>query len=234
MAKKLDVLYQETSYHHQVSQDNLVRILACVSELPRASQYTTNILPGTRNPTDVIDSRDPDVLSPSQELFSQKLAGSNTSTATRIQLEVRTCDPSVGPCQCICHLRSAWRVSPPFHFLGSFSVNFTGVRFLKPPCDVKSCKPGVRKSIMGTYTFPPWLLGRAVHFMVNNTCVSPSFGLFVQSRVPEFGQNNIHICAAQGNIEVVKHMLIKRQGTPNDAETSLGKTAFHVSLVWVL
>ncbi|KAI1190551.1 hypothetical protein F5B17DRAFT_62588 [Nemania serpens] len=165
---------------------------------------------------------------PLQDFDFAKPAGSFLSPMSRARLELRFCDPCVKECDCVCHGTWSWNSSPLFQYLGSLSFGFSGVWPFRPPCSQPHCKRGPGKIVSAAYSFPPWMLRRAVHILVQNTTGEPTLGFFVQNRIPEFQQNALITLASKGELKAVKHILSRREGTPNDAETSLGKSAFQV------
>lgn len=86
------------------------------------------------------------------------------TTVPVIQLQAPVHQPCYRYCRCQCHKSSSF-LTPHWTraLVGSLAMQYNGTAILgKNPCDVSACRSGGKASVNIAYSFPTWLLSRAV------------------------------------------------------------------------
>jgi len=154
-----------------------------------------------------------------------------------IRLQVRRQNRCRGLCNCSCH--SHMRMRTPTYLDDVFGVLFlgySGLPLLRLSCSANDCKSYASRSLELMYTFPKWVLQRAVYLVAAITATSsPMIGLTIRRRIEYQGENNIFQMAVVGNTEGVRELFSRRLASPNDLDILYGESALYVSRVaWIL
>ena len=131
-------------------------------------------------------------------------------------------------CSCICHRRTAWS-SPALlqNFFGQLLVGYTGRMLAFQTCDIKECK--TRKSgILVKYRFPSWFIGRIVWLLARSYSGTPEL-ILRMPRVRGYSETDLFTFAADGNINAIKKMFLRREASPFDVQPD-GRSALRANL----
>jgi len=152
-------------------------------------------------------------------------------TFSAIRLQVRRQNQCHGLCNCICH--SSTRMRTPTYLnnvIGVLFLGYSGMPLLRLSCSVNECKSYATRSLDLIYTFPKWILQRAIYLVAAVTANDgPMVGLTIRRRIEYQGENNIFQMAVVGNAEGVRELLSRRLASPNDLDTLYGESALYVS-----
>ena len=153
-----------------------------------------------------------------------------SSKPVRVSAKIAHCE-YFDSCTCICHTRALAKTPHSLDlFLGTLFVNYTGIPFLSPPCNVKTCVQRSSPSTTVLYLFPAWFLTRAVIIAMKlSRHDGPQLNLRVPRRVA--GHSAIFIYSSMGDVANVKGILNHRLGSPFDIDSDTGETALMVSSI---
>ena len=133
-------------------------------------------------------------------------------------------------CSCSCHRISRSATSPLYRELIGFLVMRCD-GFFNPSrtCDETTCRRRPVTSIKFTYRFPPWLLDKAIHIILQRDRVgAPQLSLSCMRILPR--DNTIFTYAVQGNIRGIKDLFSSGRASPYDMTDNYGWTALHYAV----
>lgn len=136
-------------------------------------------------------------------------------------------------CSCRCHHKlrchsRAGTMSP----LGFLFMCLSGGRYSLQSCNEPRCLRKQELKMKLAFVFPPWLLAQAICFMLTISCLgTPKFTPRWSATFS--GDAKVFTCAIEGDLDGLKKLFEKRAASPHDVANSTGRTALHVSLLFL-
>ncbi|KAJ9501355.1 hypothetical protein H2202_003149 [Exophiala xenobiotica] len=134
-------------------------------------------------------------------------------------------------CNCICHRVGSIR-TPKFicSLFGALSLKYSGVSVWNHKC-ITQCHSQSIPTLRASYVFPPWLLERAVHFVLSVTRMGGiQIGLATPRTVP--GDSPIFQCAIEGDLMGMQRLFGDGLASPFDVAQSTGRTVLHHAVTY--
>nr|KAK5447113.1 hypothetical protein LTR18_002692 [Exophiala xenobiotica] len=134
-------------------------------------------------------------------------------------------------CNCICH-RVGSIQTPKFicSLFGALSLKYSGVSVWNHKC-ITQCHSQSIPTLRASYVFPPWLLERAVHFVLSVTRTGGiQIGLATPRTVP--GDSPIFQCAIEGDLMGMQRLFGDGLASPFDVAQSTGRTVLHHAVTY--
>jgi hypothetical protein len=131
---------------------------------------------------------------------------------------------------CICRCHKVTRIETPKVLqpaLGKGSVQYIGVRGLKPTCDNKRCKKQAATLVQFNYVFPRWLIA-CILYMTFLYSRRQGPLLTIRTAMVRAPEAQVFHFTRLGNIEGVKMLLSSGQASLVDVTSSWGDNLLHV------
>ena len=131
-------------------------------------------------------------------------------------------------CSCTCHQKKVLRVKQPFSTdVGSFSLSYSGLPWIAPKCDQKSCGSRSVPSIAMTVQFPAWFWRR---YMSSSFTYTPICGPEINLRLPRTVDWTCKLWrfGVDGNIRAIQDLFSTGTASPWDI-SPIGGSILHVS-----
>ena len=138
---------------------------------------------------------------------------------------------SLSGCRCSCHRTSAFTTPWAMQYtFGALTVKLQGIPYIAPRCDEATCGKGGHSSLGFSYRFPPWLLNRAIHSLLNHSRVrGPQLNLTCTRIVHR--DSAIFVFASEGNITGIQNLFRKGSASLLDVSHDSGLTALHYAVM---
>ena len=178
-------------------------------------------------------------LGQSSNLTTERFRTFSTNPVQRRRLPVVTfyCERFTscgGYCSCICHSKYHYK-SPNMlkRMIGSLFIGYTCLPMLARKCNLDSCMNRQSCSIRVSYTFPTWLVMKALELIaVSSSMTGPSFGLSLRNRIDLGAGANIISSAINGDITMMVKLLEKHKAALTDIDSMVGQSPFYVG-TWI-
>ena len=131
-------------------------------------------------------------------------------------------------CSCTCHQKKVLRVKQPFSTaVGSFSLAYSGLPWITPECDQKSCGSRSVPSIAMTVQFPAWFWRR---YMSTSITYTPIRGPEINLKLPRTVDWTCKLWrfGVDGNLRAIQDLFSTGVASPWDV-SPLGGSVLHVS-----
>lgn len=169
-------------------------------------------------------------LPASSEIHTSQAVEAASDSVNTMDIPKREC---ARHCKCRCHRPAALHTSPWARSLvGSLMAQYSrGFWTGKSRCDVLVCTAPSNASIWISYSFPYWLIGRAILLSANWGSLT-NVGVSLYLTVPRISEPaGIFHAALQGNPQFFKDKVSKHELTPTDI-TTFGNG--YLSVCWAL
>lgn len=130
-------------------------------------------------------------------------------------------------CSCTCHQKKVLRLKQPFSTdAGSFSLSYSGLPWITPKCDQKSCGSRSVPSIAMTVQFPAWFWRR---YISSSFTYTPICGPEINFRLPRTvdWRSRLWGLGVDGNIRAIQQMFSNGTASPWDVSPG-GGSILHV------
>ncbi len=133
-------------------------------------------------------------------------------------------------CSCACHQKRVLRVKQPFSTaVGSVSLAYSGLPWITPECDQKSCASRSVPSIAMTVQFPAWFWRR---YLSSSFTYTPIRGPEINLKLPRTVDWTCKLwkLGVEGNLRAIQQLFSTGQASPWDT-SPLGGSVLHVSIL---
>ena len=132
-------------------------------------------------------------------------------------------------CSCACHQKKVLRVKQPFSTaVGSVSLAYSGLPWITPECDQKSCASRSVPSVAMTVQFPAWFWRR---YLSSSFTYTPIRGPEINLKIPRTVDWTWKLwrLGVDGNLRAIQHLFSTGVASPWDI-SPLGGSVLHVSV----
>jgi hypothetical protein len=131
-------------------------------------------------------------------------------------------------CACNCHKRRIMNLTPLMRSVfGNLFIGYNGSPLWSQQCSEATCLRLSVSSATVTYSFPHWLLHRAVVFAFHNSA-TPALSLKFPRILP--GDADIFYFIRSGNVDSVRSLFTKGLASPCDISNIDGITTLHIAI----
>ena len=131
-------------------------------------------------------------------------------------------------CSCVCHQKKVLRIKQPLA-LGSFSLAASGLPWITPSCDQKSCRSRSVPGIVVTINFPAWFWKR---YLTSSFTYTPIRGPNLNFELPRMVGWDCKLwrLGLDGNLGSIRDLFVNGLASPWDV-SPLGGSVLHVSML---